>query len=146
VNDADRLILWERPDGIPWLVAHWAARGSIAVTPAPPEWASLELIEAVEGALVASVEGFCGRCEAVRPAAGQGDEPGCADPPNVTAVPHADWCARSDATIARLTEACQPPGTRWVADLSDETAGRLRDYLDDLVMSMLQPPTADNGA
>jgi len=66
--ERERLILWERPDGIPWLVAHWAAKRSVAVTPAPPEWASPELTEAVEGALCASVEGFCGRCEAVRPA------------------------------------------------------------------------------
>ena len=60
-------------------------------------------------------------------------------------VPHAGWCARSEATIARLAEACRPPGASWTADCSDETLGRLRDYLADLDMAMLQPPAAESG-
>ena len=121
----DRLILWEQPEGIPWIVAHWPARKAIVATPAPPEWASPELRSAVEGSLLASVEGFCVRCEAVRPAASDDDEA-------APKVPHAPWCERSEETIRRLQEACRPPAVRWLPDDSPETVEALRNYIDAL--------------
>jgi hypothetical protein len=142
VSDADRLILWEQPEDIPWIVGFWAAKGSIAATPAPPEWASPEFTEAITGALCASIEGYCSRCEAVAPYP--------AVPPGQVArisvkVPHAAWCPRSEETLKQLEEACRPPGTRWIGDNSDETMARLRDYTDALVERLRHERDADNG-
>jgi hypothetical protein len=142
VGDIDRLILWEQPEGVPWIVGFWAGKGSIAVIPAPPEWASPQLVEAVEGALCATIEGWCSRCEAVAPLsvvpAGQVVH-------SDTRVPHAAWCPRSNETLKRLEEACRPPGVRWVADSSEETMNRLSDYINALSVRLLRERDAANG-
>lgn len=129
----DRLILVEQPEGIPWVVAHWAAGKSVYATPAPPDWASQELRDAITGMALAGAATQCSRCEAVRPApVHDGDGPTWLIG---VGVPHAVWCAYSDETVCRLEEACRPRGTRWVADTSDETMAELRWYVYLLVKS-----------
>ena len=129
----DSVILVEQLDGIPWIVAHNPATRHIAVRPAPPDWASPDLADAVTGSLRASVDGLCVRCEAVRPAA---DPDGAPYRMCTTPVPHAAWCPWSREAISRLEEACRPPGMRWIPDMRDEVTDRLAAYIADLTESL----------
>lgn len=142
MGDADRLILWEQPEGIPWIVGFWAGKGAIATIPAPPEWASQEFSEAVTGILCASIEGWCSRCEAVAPPVASTPAPVAV---SGAKVPHAAWCPRSEEMLKQLEEACRPPGTRWVADDREETMDRLSDYISDLAVRLIRERDADNG-
>jgi hypothetical protein len=131
---AESVILVEQPDGVPWLVAHNPATRQVAVQPALPEWASQDLAEAVAGSLTASVDTYCRRCEAIRPAVdvAEGEVAFVS-----VSVPHAEWCPWSAQAVSRAQEACRPPGARWEADMSDEATDPLRDYLAALIESMV---------
>jgi hypothetical protein len=128
----DSIILWEQPEGLPYLVAHNPATGAMAAGPAPPEWASPELADAVTGSLRALVDGYCIRCEAI------GQPPDPAVPARRATLGHAPWCPWSGESIERLIKACQPPGRRWIADTSDDCIERLGDYVSALAASLLR--------
>jgi hypothetical protein len=129
----ESVILIEQPEGLPWLVAHNPATGHLAITEALPPWASQELADAVTGRLAATVDTYCRRCEAIRPAVEAGDS-GIAFVR--VPVPHAEWCPLSSGAITRLEEACRPPGAAPEPKPGDEAIELLGDYLAALVVNM----------
>lgn len=133
---AESVILIEQPEGLPWLVAHNPATGQVAITEALPPWASQELADAVTGRLAATVDTYCRRCEAIRPAvdAGGGGVAFVRVP-----VPHAEWCPWSAGAVSQLEEACRPRGAAPEPHPGDEAVERLGDYLAALVANMNGP-------
>jgi hypothetical protein len=134
---AENVILFEQPEGLPWLVAHNPATRQVAVTNALPHWASQDLADAVIGRLTAMVDRYCRRCEAIQPAveAGEGDVTLALAP----LLEHAEWCRWSSEAISRLEEACRPAGEPATPPLGHEDFGRLGDYLGALAANITDP-------
>jgi hypothetical protein len=155
------VISFDRPGGIAWIVAYDPDGRVIAFAPSAPEWASPELVQAVNGALRAAVAGNCLGCGVARPPPPPGDWPvrvyvldlrdGPAPsrsvasplaPVSTDVVPHTEWCPWSLGAIARLASACRPPGERWAADMREEVTAALSSYIGGVVERLVSPGTA----
>jgi len=119
-------MMWEEIGEFPWIVAFGEKPPIITYSPAPPEWASPQLVETVLGRMAAALRGVCIHCR--MRTAPDWFEDGVA----VLASPrvqHVQGCPWAWSAVERLAEACRPPGTRWIVDMSEEATDRLHEYM-----------------
>jgi hypothetical protein len=119
-------MMWEEVGEFPWIVAFSEKPPVITYSPAPPEWASPQLAETVLGRTAAALRGVCIHCRMRTPPDWIVEGVAVLGSPHVR---HVQGCPWSWKTVERLAGACAPPGTRWIADMSEEAADRLNEYI-----------------